>query len=1645
MNGSGPGSSYLGSDMRAAYYGGTTLDGAGQAVGVLEFGGYDMTDVTLTFNNAGQTNNVPINNVLLDGASGGPQGPYGDGEQVLDIVQAIGMAPGLSQVRVYIGVGQDDAKILNSMASENIAKQLSCSWGWIPADPVADDVFFQEMAAQGQSFFAASGDDGAYDAAINPFFYPADDQYVTAVGGTHLTTSGPGGTWVSETVWNSEGAGSGGGVSPDGIALPSYQSGLLTMTNGGSTTLRNVPDVAMEGDFDNYACQAHICAGDWAGTSFAAPRWAGFMALVNQQAVEAGSAPAGGIGFLNPLLYQLAQGPNAANDFHDIVSGNNRTENQPVWFSAVTGYDLTTGWGSANGQSLIDDLAGPPVAGFWLSSSQGTVRVPPGGSGTTTIKIAEAGNFTGGVNLAVTSTLPSGVSASFASNPATTSDVLTFSVDSSAVPQEIPVTVTGTSGSLTQSTNLTVSIHTSTFALVPSLNGFTLSPSGSQTATITVVPQYGFTGSVSLAIAGLPSGVTASFSPPSTTGTSTLTLNASSSALGGTNTLTITGTSGSITATTTMKLTVIAPTFTLYAGSPVSVGQGSSVSTYVDVMGQNGFSGNVTLTATNLPNGVTATFSTNPTTFASTVIFTAGKAVPAGQSTVTITGTSGALTASATIVLNVVTPTFTLSTSSSLTVGQGSSISTYVNVLPQYGFTGSVSLSVSGLPNGVTVLWGPNPTTSNSTLYLFTTNSVTPGVYPITITGTAGSLTKTTKLNLTVATPTFTLSSSGNIVVGVGATSSGWVDVNRLYGYTGSVTLSASGMPGGVTVSFGSSPLSGTAYNSSMTVHVDASVAPGQYTGTVVGVSGSQTVTLPLTVVVNTPTFTLYASSLTIGQGLSAVEYVSLNYLYGFTGAVNFSASGLPGGVTASFSPNPTTATSVAVTFRVNSSVAAGQYPITITGTSGSLVQTTSMILTVGVPSFTVSAYQLTVGQGQSSTTWVYVNDVNGFTSPVSLSVSGLPSGVTAVFQQNPTTSYSNQLTFTVNNNVAIGQYPLTITGTSGSLTQTTTMTLTVGAPSFTLYGASYPTIGQGSTGTGYVYIQPQNGFSNPVTLSISGLPSGVTASFVTNPTTYSSTIQFAVASTAAVGTSALTITGTYGSETQTITMSFAVVAPTFSLYGPYSIRLNQGGSATSSVTVNPQYGFTGSVNLTASGLPSGVTAAFSPNPTTGASTMTLSAASTAAPGITTITITGTSGSITNLFTAQVVVNMGGFSLVAAPNKVFVAPGTSSKSTINVVPVNGFANGVSLSATGLPAGVTATFSPATTITSSTLTLTADNTASAGSTPVTITGTSGSLTNSTSLLMTVTNNGAVAASTTLAFTAGGNAVTTAAQGTLVTATVRVNAGSTPVTAGQVYLCDATGSYCDSAHTIATAQLQNNGNAVFRFFPTTGVRTYKAVFAGTTANLTSSSAATPLTVTASLSTTTTLAQSGTTGNYTLTATVTTQGPIAPTGAVSFNDSSTNNAVLATAAAGSSSSRLTESVAQTIPVGSAPAFTATGDFNGDGIPDLAVSNVSSTTVSILLGSNNGTFTVGNPLLVGAAPAWVAVGDFNRDGIVDIAVAVPANSTLAIYLGNGDGTFTTSSAPLFTLPQPLSIIVADLNGDGLQDLAVVSFKTDT
>ncbi len=345
--GSGPSASFLGSDMRAAYYGTGTLTGKGQNMGLFEYLGTDLADLNTYYKNIGQT--LPITPVLLsvDGTSTScvysGRNKCDDGEQNLDMTQALGMAPGLASLVVYIG--STDTAIISAMTTHSpLPTTIGCSWGWTPADPSTLDPYFEKMAAQGQNFFAASGDSSTWSKSNEA--WPADDAYVVSVGGTDLVTTKAAGPWSSETAW----VDSGGGISPDKIAIPSWQKAAINSTNKGSTTLRNGPDVSANANFTFYTCddQTTCLANEYGGTSFAAPMWAAYIALVNQQRVAAGKST---IGFLDPYIY--AENATAATykaDFHDITSGKSGS------YTAVTGYDLVTGWGSPN-SGLLSELA----------------------------------------------------------------------------------------------------------------------------------------------------------------------------------------------------------------------------------------------------------------------------------------------------------------------------------------------------------------------------------------------------------------------------------------------------------------------------------------------------------------------------------------------------------------------------------------------------------------------------------------------------------------------------------------------------------------------------------------------------------------------------------------------------------------------------------------------------------------------------------------------------------------------------------------------------------------------------------------------------------------------------------------------------------------------------------------------------------------------------------------------------------------------------------------------------------------------------------------------------------------------------------------------------------------------------------------
>ena len=302
----------------------------------------------------------------------------------------------------------------------------------------------------------------------------------------------------------------------------------------------------------------------------------------------------------------------------------------------------------------------------------------------------------------------------------------------------------------------------------------------------------------------------------------------------------------------------------------------------------------------------------------------------------------------------------------------------------------------------------------------------------------------------------------------------------------------------------------------------------------------------------------------------------------------------------------------------------------------------------------------------------------------------------------------------------------------------------------------------------------------------------------------------------------------------------------------------------------------------------------------------------------------------------------------------------------------------------------------------------------------------------------------ATTTALALTANGIAASTVATGTTVTLTATVTSGKNNLTTGQVNFCDASGSYCTDQYLLGSVQLTANGSATYKFIPGPGSHSYKAVFQMNGYGAISTSKTVPLAVNGgsatSGQTTTMIAMSGTIGDYTLTATVTGIGLNAPlTGNVSFLDTSNSSAVLATDMLGASTPGLNwNSLSSTSFTNVDDLKSVAGDFNGDGIPDLAVINLNSMTVTILLSNGDGTFkTIAGPTLT-TYPTALVTGDFNGDGKLDLAVSSTSSNynssdTLTIFLGNEDGTFTpgyntTGVGSVFT--------TADFNGDGKLDL---------
>ena len=336
----GPGGGYTPAQLKGGYNVSGTYTGSGQKIALLEFDGFQQTNITKYDTNYSLGSPTPTVS-KVDGGSGA----LGDGqvEVELDIEVLHAIAP-KANVTVFEGPNSDAGEVDTYQAIvDSGIPTTSISWGASESARTtsninAVDAVFKAGAAQGLGFYAASGDDGSDDAGdgTTTVDYPASDPYVTGVGGTKLTVTSAN-AFSKEVAWSG-----GGGGKSSVFKIPSWQTAVQKSAGGG---FRQVPDVSAHANpSPGVSIYSQGSWGTVGGTSAAAPEWAAFAALYNQQAAAAGKA---NLGFANPALY-TANGTG----FHDITSGSNGA------YSAATGWDFTTGWGSYNAATLASKLLG---------------------------------------------------------------------------------------------------------------------------------------------------------------------------------------------------------------------------------------------------------------------------------------------------------------------------------------------------------------------------------------------------------------------------------------------------------------------------------------------------------------------------------------------------------------------------------------------------------------------------------------------------------------------------------------------------------------------------------------------------------------------------------------------------------------------------------------------------------------------------------------------------------------------------------------------------------------------------------------------------------------------------------------------------------------------------------------------------------------------------------------------------------------------------------------------------------------------------------------------------------------------------------------------------------------------------------------
>jgi uncharacterized membrane protein len=610
------------------------------------------------------------------------------------------------------------------------------------------------------------------------------------------------------------------------------------------------------------------------------PAAPGGQPITERHSVRFQAASSQSLSFNTSVKFEFGLGTTSSNELLKLKTENEITKTLEVGMGVTldettaanqtTTLSLTgptTGYqGPTAVQVYQDNLFGTllfafaPVATFQIGAPSPSQTVTQGGSAAYPITTQSDFGFTGNVSFNPTVMgLPAGAQAAF--SPASVAvgggSTLTVTTTPQTPPGTYPLTITASSGLITRHLTVNLVVNPLPFTLSATPSSRTLSSGQSTTYTVTVTPAAGFNGPVQLlGPGGLPPGTTATYSPATITGSgsSTLTVATSASTPSGSSTLNIRATGGGVTQTTTAGLIVDNTQDFDLTVSPQAAGvaAGDTATYTATTTGINGFGGNVNLTVSGLPPGATPSFSVNPIAGAgmSTLLIATTTSTAPGDYDITVTGTSGSLSHSQTVTLTVsppaTTPDFTLAvTPSTQSATPGHSTTFPVSTAPVADFTGSIGLTLAGLPAGVTAGFD-NPSVnagSGATLAVTVDETAATGTYPLTITGVSGGLSHSQTATLSVTAPAapdfmlnvdpseLTVPQGTAAVVGVGASSVGGL-------FDDGIELSIDGLPDGVNAAFDYTSIFVDSVVS-LYIGADTSTAPGTYAVMVTGTSGN--------------------------------------------------------------------------------------------------------------------------------------------------------------------------------------------------------------------------------------------------------------------------------------------------------------------------------------------------------------------------------------------------------------------------------------------------------------------------------------------------------------------------------------------------------------------------------------------------------------------------------------------------------------------------------------------------------------------------------------------------------------------------------------------------------------------------------------